>query len=107
MPAKDRRTSPPSVLKKKEKYTPSQKHGNHRAPQTSPEFEHRTRSRLECRLCKEDLFLRECPNLEKAQKLLMECEAQTKKAKSFPIASSKPPVKTAIQKNRNKKTGKA
>lgn len=93
-----------AAFRRTDKYIPPQKRRSHRTSLSSSDSEPRSRSRLECRLCDERHFLRECPNFEKARELLKEYKARTKKKTS---SSTKPPAKTTLQKSWNRKAGKA
>jgi hypothetical protein len=91
------------AFRKAIKYVPPHKRGNR---DLSPNSESGATSGIQCYLCDEPHYMRDCSKLVKARKLLRECEAEKKRRKeklSFPKLS-KPPVKPGKS---NKRTGKA
>jgi hypothetical protein len=91
------------AFRKAIKYVPPHKRGNR---DLSPNSESGATSGIQCYLCDEPHYMRDCSKLVKARKLLRECEAEKKRRKeklSSPKLS-KPHVKPGKS---NKRTGKA
>jgi hypothetical protein len=91
------------AFRKAQKYVPPHKRGN---GDLSSDSEPSATSGIQCYLCDEPYYMRDCSKLVKARKLLREYEAEKKrrKKKPFPPKLPKPPVKP---RKSNKRTGKA
>jgi hypothetical protein len=91
------------AFRKAQKYVPPHKRGN---GDLSSDSEPSATSGIQCYLCDEPHYMRDCSKLVKARKLLREYEAEKKRRKKKPSPPKlpEPPVKP---RKSNKRTGKA
>jgi len=92
------------AFRKAHKYVPPHKRGNR---DLSPNPEPSATSGIECYLCDEPHYMRDCTKLVKARKLLREYEAEKKKKKKKKMSSPKLPDPPVKPRKSNKRTGKA
>jgi hypothetical protein len=92
------------------KYVPPHKRGNKDFPSSS-DSEPTTKSSIQCHLCDKPHWMRDCPKLVKARKLLREYEAEKKQRKKKPSPPKPPPSKLpeppVKPRKSDKRTGKA